>query len=129
MDRATAKTRLINMVAADSRPVLSSGAAPSDIESLLDLARRPDSSGRAVNETGWVAENWDLNAAAAEGWRWKAARVAGDFSFSADGASYQKADVLANCLTMEQTYLAKINGTTIIRGGGSLGYLTGDLIP
>lgn len=129
MDRATAKARLINMVAATSRPVLSSGVAPSDIETLLDMVRLPDNQGRLIGDTGYVEENWDLNSAAAEGWRWKAAKVAGDFTFSADGASYSKADVLAHCLEMEQTYLAKVTGTSLVRGASGLGYDTSELIP
>lgn len=129
MDRATAKARLTNMVAASERPVLSAGDAPSDLETLLDMFQRPDADGLMPDDTGWTP-TWDLNAAAAEGWRWKAARVAGDFTFSADGASYSKADVLAHCLDMEQTYLAKCSGTSLVVGRAYLtDYDARDLIP
>ena len=39
-----------------------------------------------------------------------AAKVAGDFNFSADGASYGKGDVLAKCLEMEAKYAALSHG-------------------
>lgn len=42
----------------------------------------------------------------------KSAKVAGDYSFSADDASYSKGDVLANCLEMEARYAAMDNGTS-----------------
>lgn len=109
MNRATAKARLGNMVASTSRPVLSDP----DLEILVDLARRQDSEGRWPADTGYNGEDatYDLNAAAAEGWGWKAGRVAGDFTFSADGASYSKADVLAHCQEREAFYRSRVRGS------------------
>lgn len=99
MDRDGAYTRLRNMVAADSRPSLSI----TDLDDLLAAYAIPDGEGHLPQDTDWVA-TWDLNQAAAEGWRWKAARVAGDFTFSADDASYNKGEVLAHCEAMVQMY-------------------------
>lgn len=102
MDKAGARALLSNYVAATARPALSLA----DLDGLLDLSLIPDPDGRLVTDEGYVP-TWDLNGAAAEGWRWKAGRVAGDFSFSADNASYSKADTMAHCLAMANTYAAK----------------------
>lgn len=105
MDREVALGILEDRVAATSRPVL----APATLERILDQWRTPDADGRTSSDTTWVG-SWDLNAAAAEGWRVKAGLVAGDFNFSADGASYSKADVLAQCLEMEAKYASRSHG-------------------
>jgi hypothetical protein len=129
MDRATAKARLANMVAASSRPVLSD----SQVEDLLNLHQVADLNGTMPASDAWTP-TWDLNAAAAEGWGWKANTVAGDFTFSADGASYSKADVLAHCAEREAFYAGKVRGSMSIGRWGSrygLGgdYVAGELIP
>lgn len=105
MDRGVAITLLTDKVAATSRPVL----AAASVEALLDAYPMPDADGRAPTDAGWVG-TWDLNAAAAEGWRMKAGKVAGDFNFSADNASYSKADVLAHCLEMQTRYASLSHG-------------------
>lgn len=102
MDRAGALARLTEMVAADQRPALSAES----VGRLLDDFRVRDRDGNLVTDPGYV-ETWNLNAAAAEGWRRKAALVAGDFTFSADDASYSKGDVLANMEKMVAMYAAK----------------------
>jgi hypothetical protein len=102
VDKAAARVVLSNYVAASARPVLSAD----DLDALLDLYQTPDADGRLVSDDGWVP-TWDLNAAAAEGWRWKAGRVAGDFNFSADNASYSKESTMAHCLAMATQYAAK----------------------
>ena len=107
MDRATALSRLRPMVAADQRPALSD----SDLGGLLDGARARDSLGRYHGDAGW-AETYDLNRAAMEGWRLKAAKVAGDFSFQADNASYSKGEVLASMERMVAMYAQKVQGST-----------------
>lgn len=47
---------------------------------------------------------YNLNRAAAELWRWKAAQAAGDFTFGADGGTYQREQVIAHCLQMADLY-------------------------
>lgn len=102
MDRTVALGRLGGMVASTARPVLS----PADLDGLLDSHAIVDRAGRLVTDAGWEP-TWDLDAAAADGWEWKAGRVAGDFTFSADDASYSKGDVMAKMLDMAATYRAK----------------------
>ena len=102
MTRTEALTTLGRMVAADSRPALTEA----DLGDLLDEFAVVDAEGRAPTEAGWLGA-WALNPAAAEGWRRKAGRVAGDFSFSADDARYDKGAVMAQCERMAALYAAK----------------------
>ena len=99
MDIETARARLARMVAADQEPTLDSDA----IDELLAMAVRPDAAGLISTEDGYVT-TWDLNAAAAEGWRWKAAQVANRFDFGADGQTFSRSDFLKHCLEMADRY-------------------------
>lgn len=100
MDIETARTILVGYLGgAGARPVLT-GAEVTD---LLDRFRVLDGYGLRPGDANWTG-TWALNAAAAEGWRMKAARAAGDFDFSADGASYSKAQVMAHCNEMERRF-------------------------
>lgn len=123
MDKAGALARLTEMVAADQRPALSAES----VGRLLDDFRVRDRDGNLVTDAGYV-ETWNLNAAAAEGWRRKAALVAGDFTFSADDASYSKGDVLANMEKMVAMYAAKDVGVASL-AGRERDYLTDALMP
>lgn len=59
--------------------------------------------------TAW-APTWDLNAAAAEGWRIKAGRAAGRFNFTTDGQTFARSQVIAHCRAQERSYRRKIVG-------------------
>ena len=111
MDRATALVKLAYMVAASSRPVLDATA----LGILVDDSVAQDAAGLWPGDTGW-APTYDLNVAALEGWRWKAGQVAGDFTFSADDASYDKGATLANIERMIAQYAAKCHGTATVKG-------------
>lgn len=76
---------------------------------------------------GSWSPTYDLNAAAAEGWRWKAARVAGSFDFSTDQQDFSRSQMNAMCLEMAATYAKRITGS--IRVKGSLPILTPPIIP
>lgn len=54
---------------------------------------------------------FDLNAAAAEGWRWKAAKAASWIDFTADGASFKQSQVLELCERMVKRYSKGTLGT------------------
>lgn len=62
----------------------------------------------------WVP-TYDLNLAAAEGWRWKKAASAGRISFTADGATFNRDQFLAHCEAMIQTYTSGLAGSGRIR--------------
>lgn len=106
MDLATARATLVSYLGgASARPALEDA----EIDALVSRFRLADRYGVTPDSDGWEG-TYALNAAAAEGWRMKGARVAGDFSFSADGASYNKGEVLAHCLEMEAKYAAMDRG-------------------
>jgi hypothetical protein len=94
------------MVAADSEPVLNEV----EVAYLVELARRPDPDGLLPGDVGWRGA-YNLSAAAAEGWRRKAGKVAGQFSFSADGQTFHRAEMYKACLDMAQRYANRIAGS------------------
>jgi hypothetical protein len=87
----------------------------------------PTSSGATVTdgtvtwqEAGGSWEpTYDLNSAAAEGWRWKAAIVAGQFDYSINAGpsqqSFQRSSKHAHCIAMAQAYQAKVVSSPRIR--------------
>lgn len=103
MEQATARARLKAMTAADSAPVLSAD----ELSSLLSLSTTLDAAGRAPTDTAWV-ETYDLNRAAAEGWRWKAAKLAAAYDFTADGATYNRSQAVEQCQKMVAQYAGRV---------------------
>jgi hypothetical protein len=65
-----------------------------------------------------TGRSYDLNAAAADVWRYKAANVAKMYTFSAGGQAFQRKEMLANCVYMAQYYegLAKPTIINLFRG-------------
>lgn len=106
-EREDALARLKMLVQADSRPALT---AP-ELAAILDAHPAPDADGMTKADGMEWRPTYDLNAAAAEGWRIKGGKVAGDFNFTADSAQFGKGDVLAHCLAMEQQYASKASGS------------------
>lgn len=51
----------------------------------------------------WVGA-YDLYAAAAEGWRWKAGKVASEYNFATDSQRFDRAQQYAHCLEMAAAY-------------------------
>lgn len=84
---ATAKALLALKCSATTAPQLSD----TDLDQLVLIAKRP---------SGVYA----INRAAVEGWRWKAARAAGGFSFSADGTAVDKTMLMEHCLAMAKAF-------------------------
>lgn len=76
---------------------------------------------------GSWSPTYDLNAAAAEGWRWKAAKVAGEFDFSTDQQTFDRTGKHAQCLAMAEHYQKRVSGS--IRVKGSLPILTPPVVP
>lgn len=69
-----------------------------------------------VGAASWTP-TWDLNAAAAEGWLWKAGKVAGSFSFSSDGQTFNRSEMHAMCLSQHDYYRKKIIASFAISAG------------
>lgn len=76
------------------------------IEDLIESFPVADVDGYDPDETAWTA-TYDLNAAAAEIWLEKASAVAADYSFSADGASLQRAQVYENYMKLHRRHNAR----------------------
>ena len=80
---AQAKATIARKTAATTAPVLTDA----DLDELVKYAKRPDG-------------GYNTNRAAAEGWRWKAARAAGGFTFTADGVQVDKSMLMDHCAAM-----------------------------
>ena len=77
----------------------------------------PDSAGVVPGGEGWVP-TYDLYLAAADIWNEKAATLAGQFNFSADGASFQVNQAYANALQMVNHY-TELSTKALKRSRGS----------
>lgn len=99
MTEAEARARLERMVQASEAPALTTA----EVDDLVALAARPDIAGLLRGVTGWIP-TWDLTAAVAEGWRWKAAKAARDYDFSADGQTFARSQQRQAFLEMAGQY-------------------------
>lgn len=93
-----------------------------DLDVCLAEAAIPDRDGLLVDDPEW-AGHWDLNYAAGRAWDVKATRVATDFTFSADDASYSKDTVMAKCLAMAQRFYSRSIRTVPLDGDRTFGPL------
>lgn len=78
-----------------------------DIDLAEYIGRYPlaDASGYTPTDTGWTG-NWDINLAAADVWEEKAAVVAADFDFSADGGDYKRSQAYAQAKQQARNFRA-----------------------
>jgi hypothetical protein len=102
-DQQLARRLLSRMVSSETEPTLDA----SDVDDLLTLARIPDSTGLHATDAGWVA-TYDLNFAAAEGWRWKAGKAAASYAFTMDGDSPERSFLMIRCEKMAAAYARKV---------------------
>lgn len=122
MDAATARARLERMTAASYHPKLDAA----EVAELVVIAARADAVGHAPDHADWTP-TYDLNAAAAEGWRWKAAKVAGNYDFGADGASFSRAQVAKECREQVALYAKRARSAGIQTLQATTGYDPGIL--
>ncbi len=83
----------------------------SELEALLESYPIPDSSGRLPSESSWSAR-YDLNAAAADIWEWKAAALAPQIDFS-DSGSFQTSQLYDHALQQARYYRSKRAASTV----------------
>lgn len=121
MTEDQARARLERMVAAGTFPELDTD----EITDLLDQARQPDSAGRAPTDDAWEP-TFELYRAAAEGWRWKAGKVAPDYSFGIDDQTSHQSDIHKHCLAQVTMYAALADGASTLGGSFSLNTLAVD---
>ncbi len=94
------------MTAWEAQPTLSS----EEIDDLLIQFRKTDAAGVKAGEIGWIP-TYNLNAAAAEGWRWKAAKASELISVDLDGERLSSQMVFEHCERMAKTYSRKNNAS------------------
>lgn len=105
MTESEALDKLALMVLADEDPALDAA----QVADCLTHARRPDADDLDVTDAGWTP-TWDLDAAAAEGWRRKAGIAAARFSFAEDGQRFDRAQIYAHCLGQAEQYARRSMG-------------------
>lgn len=101
--------RLRRMVA---EPDQSGDYTNTTLRGYIEAAPMFDTDGNEPTDDDWV-ETYDLNAVAAQIWEEKAAVVAQDYTYSADGASYNRSDVYSQYMKHARRYASKRNPTTI----------------
>ena len=102
MTEAEAEMRLEKMTQHNVEPKLDT----QEIGLLLEIFRRTDSAGNAPTSDDWQP-NYDLSRAAAEGWRWKAAKASELVSVDLDGERMSSNQVFEHCQRMAQMYSRK----------------------
>ena len=101
-----ARARLERMVAASAVPEL----VAAEVDDLMLLAARNDSANLPPGDPDWEP-TYALNAAAAEGWRWKAGKVAGAVTIGQDGSTINRSDMHKACMAQAAHYDSMKNDT------------------
>lgn len=105
MTEAEAEAKLRFMILPGEDPILSND----EVEDILTYARRPDEDDNDYADSEWTP-TWDLNAAAAEGWRRKAGYAASRFNFAEDSQRFDRAQIYAHCLQQAEQYARRSMG-------------------
>ncbi len=73
----------------------------------------PDSAGAQPTDTAWTGV-WDANQAAAQVWEEKAAAVAADYDFSADGGDYKRSQVHAQMMATARGFRSRRKTSALV---------------
>jgi hypothetical protein len=88
-----------------STPGTSGGVTFPDLRGLPAAEYVAEDNGiRWVDNGSLWARTYDLNAAAAVGWRWKAGLVAHKYAFGTDGQTFTRNQWFAHCMQMAEVY-------------------------
>jgi len=118
MDETTARNMLAQMVGMDDIPTISGV----DFDMLYEQhAKVRDPYGLRPSDSGWTP-TFDLRRAAVLGWRWKAGKLASQYSVSGDGRSLSREQWFDHCLRMAAEYATGGIGTIVVGAGGVPGY-------
>lgn len=90
------------MTAFDSEPKLS----VEELEALLEQFKKTDKEGTLPSVPEWIP-SYNLNAAAAEGWRWKAGKASELTSVDLDGERMSSNQVFEHCMRMAKQYASR----------------------
>lgn len=74
-----------------------------DLVARIEVYPLTDSNGVEPSAAGWVA-TYDLNQVASEVWMEKAGALAANYSFAADGASFQRGQLYDHAVAMSKQY-------------------------
>ena len=108
----TARTRLARLTASTAEPQLSD----TELDEILTSYRVKDKNGKSPLDDEWSA-TFNLNKAASEGWRWKAAKASELISVDLDGERMSSNQIFDHCEKMAQMYSRRNSGsvTTAIK--------------
>jgi len=73
---------------------------------IIERYPLPDAEGHFPGESGWTPR-YDLNAAAADVWAEKAAGLAGQYDFTADGASFERSQAYEQAMQQARYYRSR----------------------
>lgn len=76
-----------------------------DLTEYLERYPLDDATGNAPTDSAWTG-NWDIKLAAADVWDEKAAVVAADFDFAADGGDYKRSQAYAQAKQQARNFRA-----------------------
>jgi len=77
-----------------------------DLSAALELWPLPDADEVEPDSVVWAGA-WDINQAAADIWEEKAATVAGNFDFAADGGDYKRSQAYTQATARARSFRAK----------------------
>ena len=83
-----------------------------DLTAYLETYPLADADGYVSTDTAW-AGNWDINQAAADIWQEKAALLATDFDFAADGGDYKRSQAYQQTLAIARMFRARRQSGTL----------------
>lgn len=86
-----------------AEPITSDTYTQDDLSAMIARYPVPDATGYLPTHTMWAGA-WDLNRAAADVWDEKAALLAADFDFAADGGDYKRSQAHGQMLAMANRY-------------------------
>lgn len=108
MTETEAETKLALMILPSEDPTLDAG----QLADILTYARRADPDDLDYSDAAWVP-TWDLDSAAAEGWRRKAGFAAARFNFAEDGQRFDRAQVYEHCMKQADYYARRSMGSVL----------------
>jgi len=83
------------------------------LSTMLARYPLPDVDGYVSTDAAWAGV-WDVNQAAADCWEEKAAMVASDYDFTADGGSYQRSQAYANMISIARSFRARRKTSVLV---------------
>lgn len=94
-----AKARLERMLQWQEQPALTT----EEVDDLFEMAKIADQDGNAPDSSAWEP-TFNLNAAAGEGWSWKAGKVASLFDADAGDAAAKRSQIFDMCMKKSAAY-------------------------